>query len=67
MADRDPHQDGDREGPAGEVAHGFSEVVGDRLVAGEERPGFEEQEEEDRADEGRDQKGEEIAAIDDQG
>jgi hypothetical protein len=67
MAERDPHQDGDREGPAREAAHGFSEVVGDRLVAGEERPGFEDHEEEDRADECRDQKREEIAAIDDQG
>src|SRR5438270_551487 len=34
MADRDPHQDGEREGPARKGVHRFSEIVGDWLVAG---------------------------------
>src|SRR6202035_3779952 len=40
VAERDPNQDRDHEGQAGNVAHHVAEVVRDRLVPGEERPGL---------------------------
>src|ERR1700726_2602419 len=63
VAERDPNQDCDHEGQARNVAHHVAKVVRDRLVAGEERPGLEDEEEEDHADKGGHQEGEEIAPV----
>src|ERR1700730_3935128 len=54
MAEHDSHHDRNHEGQAGKGMHGFPEVVGNRLIAGKEGPGFEDKEEEDRADDGGD-------------
>src|SRR6202140_5297107 len=66
-AERDPNQDRDHEGQAGNVAYHVAEVVRDRLVPGEERPGLEDEEEEDQADESGHQEGEEIAPVENHG
>src|ERR1700736_3093969 len=60
MAEHDPNKDGDHKREARDVVRAFAEVVGDRLVVGKEGPGFEDQEEEDCADNGGDQEGEEV-------
>src|SRR2546425_2269100 len=56
MPERDPHQDGDDERPARKRVHRLAEIVTDRLVTGEERPGLEDHQQEDRTDERRHQK-----------
>src|SRR5438094_9811915 len=52
VAEHDPNHDRDHQNQARNVVYGTAEVVGDRLVAGKEGPGFEGQQQEDRADEG---------------
>ncbi len=66
MPEHDPNHDRDHENQARNVVYGTAEVVGDRLVAGKEGPGFEGQQQEDRAHEGRHQEGDEIGAVENQ-
>src|ERR1700730_19385677 len=63
VAEHDPNQDGDHEGETGNVVRGVAEVIGNRLVVGEEGPGLEGQEQEDRADGGGNQEGDEVAPV----
>src|SRR5207245_9425007 len=51
VADRDPNQDRGHEGQPGKVVHHVPEIIRDRFVTGEQRPGLEHQKEEDGADE----------------
>src|SRR5256885_14625448 len=66
VAEHDPDHDRDHQNQARNVVDGTAEVVGDRLATGKESPGFEGQQQEDRADEGRHQGGDEIGAVENQ-
>src|ERR1700737_1119879 len=49
MPEHDPDEDGNDKRPTRKSVHGFTEVVGDRFVVGEQRPRLERQEQQDRA------------------
>src|SRR2546421_5200312 len=66
VAEHGANQDRDHQNQARNVVDGTAEVVGDRLATGKESPGFEGQQQEDRADEGRHQGGDEIGAVENQ-
>src|SRR6266550_7875537 len=66
VAEHDPNHDGDHQNQARNVVDGTAEVVGDRLATGKEGPGFEGQQQEDRADEGGHQGGAKIGAVENQ-
>src|SRR5207248_4876418 len=51
VAEHDPDHDRDHQNEARNVVYGAAEVVGDRLAAGEEGPGFEGHPKEERPDE----------------
>src|ERR1700687_6206675 len=66
MTEHDPDQYCDHEGQAGNVMDGFADVVRNRLVVGEECPGFEGQQQEDGANGGSDEEGEKVAPVENQ-
>src|SRR5437879_10346369 len=66
VAEHDPDHDRDHQNQARNVVYSAAEVVGDRLAASEEGPGFEGKRQEDPADEGCHQGGNEIGAVENQ-